>query len=97
MQLTDFTFNEWTTFLILIAQAGITYYRLKKVEQSTERFHDLFVDFAVHKNAFKNHMRQFEKQSVHVENIIERLDKRIAGIEVQTYEVLIKKSQLHKD
>lgn len=90
MQMTDFSINEWLTILVVIAQAGVTYYRLKRVEQSTERFHDLFTEFAVYKNAFNNHMRQFEKQSTHVEKIIERLENKISCVEAQTYKALIK-------
>ena len=97
MDLSQISINEWITIILIIAQGGVTYYRLKKVEQSTERFNELFIEFAVHKNAFKNHVRHFEKQSAHVENIIEKLDSRIAGIESHAYEALIKSAHQRRD
>jgi hypothetical protein len=97
MEITDISINQWITMILIIAQGGIVYYRLKKVEQSTERFNDLFIEFAVHKNTFKNHLRHFEKQSIRVENVIEKLDNRISGIEAQAYESFVKNKRKSKD
>ena len=97
MNIENISINEWITMILVIAQGGIVYYRLKKVEQSTERFNDLFIEFAVHKNAFQNHIRHFEKQSIRVENVIEKLDSRISGIETQAYKSFIKNTGSSKE
>lgn len=93
MEFYNLSLNDIVTIIIIIAQGGIMYYRLKKVEQSTDRFNDLFIEFAVHKNAFQNHIHHFEKQSSRAEKIIDKLDKRIANIESHAYEVWIKSVQ----
>lgn len=90
MELPHFDLNEWITIILIITQAGVVYYRLKKVEQSTERFNDLLVEFAVYKNDLENHKLEFEKHTVRIENVIDKIDSRISGIESHAYEALIK-------
>lgn len=79
------SFDEWITIILIIAQAGVLYYRLKKVEQKTEEFNSLFVEFAVHKNSFKHLKYEFEKQSLRIEKIIQRLDDRLLSIETHAF------------
>ncbi len=81
MDFHQFSLDDWVTVILIIAQAGIIYYRLKKVEQQTEEFNSLFIEFAVHKNSFKHLKHEFEKQSLRIETIIQRLDNRLLGIE----------------
>ncbi len=90
MELPYFDLNEWITIILIIAQAGIVYYRLKRVEQKTENFNQLFIEFAVHRNDLENHKQEFEKHTVRIENVIDKIDSRISGIESHAYEALIK-------
>ncbi len=90
MTFNDLSYNDWMTLIVLIAQAGILYYRLKKVEQRTEYFHDLVIEFAVTKNSLELHRQEFEKQSARIDTIIQKLDDRVAGIESHAFEALIK-------
>lgn len=94
MNFNQFSLDDWVTVILIIAQAGVVYYRLKKVEQKTEEFNKLLVDFAVHKNSFKHLKHEFEKQSMRIENIIQRLDDRLLGIEAYACETLMKKYRL---
>lgn len=97
MEFTYLSFNDWITVFVLIAQAGIVYYRLKKVEQRTEKLNDLIIDFAVQKNSLENHRNEFEKQSVRIESIIQKLDDRVSGIESHAYEAILKQSRIQRD
>lgn len=92
MDFSIFNLNEWITVIVIIAQAGIVYYRLKKVEQSTERFNELFIEFAVHKTELEHHKQEFAKHTARIENVIDKIDSRISGIESHAYEALIKNS-----
>lgn len=97
MEFSDLNLNNVITIIVLIAQAGIVYYRLKKVEQTTERFNELFVEFAVHKNSLKHHRQEFEKQSLRIENVIQKLDERLSGIEAHAYEAIMKNTRRGRD
>lgn len=97
MDLSHFSVNDLITIIVLIAQAGIVYYRLKKVEQSAEKLNELFIAFAVHENKFQNHVHNFEKNSIRVDNNIERLDNRLSGVENQAYAALIKSRKQKQD
>ena len=97
MELESLSFNNLITIIVIIAQAGIVYYRLKKVEQSAEKLNELFIAFAVHENKFQNHLQHFEKNSMRVDNNIERLDNRISGVENQAYAALIKSRKQKQD
>lgn len=90
MDFSQFTLNDIVTMTVIIAQAGVVYYRLKKVEQKTEQFNDLLIEFAVHKNSLKHYSEQHDKQSIRIENIVQKLHDRISGIEIKTFEVLKK-------
>lgn len=90
MLLTEFSLNDVITITVIIAQAGIVYYRLKKVEQMTDRFNDIIIEFAVYKNSLEHHRHEFEKQSSRFETILNKMDKRISGIETHAYQALIK-------
>lgn len=90
MELPHFNLNEWITIIVIIAQAGIVYYRLKRVEQSTERFNELFIEFAVHKTELEHHKQEFEKHTTRIENVIDKIDNRLSGMESHAYEALIK-------
>lgn len=94
MNFNQFSLDDWVTVILIIAQAGVVYYRLKKVEQKTDQFNSLLIEFAVHKNSFKNLKYEFEKQSLRIENIIQRLDDRLLGIEAYAYEAVIKKYRI---
>lgn len=85
MNFTQFSLDDWVTFTLIIAQAGVVYYRLKKVEQKTEEFNSLLIEFAVHKNSFKHLKYEFEKQSMRIESIIQRLDNRLLRIETYAF------------
>jgi division protein CdvB (Snf7/Vps24/ESCRT-III family) len=93
MELSQFSLNDLITITIIIAQAGIVYYRLKKVEQKTEQFNSLLIEFAVHKTSLKHHKYEFDKQTSRIENVIQRLDDRLSGIEIHAYEALLKNSR----
>lgn len=97
MNFLEISLDDWLTIVLIIAQAGIVYYRLKRVEEKAERFNDLIVEFAVHKNSLEHHRNEFEKQSVRVERIIQKLDDRVSGIESHAYEALMKNSQARRD
>lgn len=97
MDLSDYSLNEWITIVVLIAQAGIVYYRLKKMEQRTERFNDLVIEFAVYKNSFEHHRQEFDKHSNRIETIVQKLDDRVAGIEAHAYEALAKNRTLRRE
>ena len=88
MEVSQFSLNDWITIIVIIAQAGIVYYRLKKVEQMTEQFHDLLIEFAVHKNSLKHYREQYDKQSMRIENIVQKLHDRVSHIEVKAIEAL---------
>ena len=88
MNLSEFSLNDWITIIIIVAQAGIVYYRLKKVEQITEQFNDLLIEFAVHKNSLHHYREQYDKQSMRIENIVQKLHDRISNIEVKAIEAL---------
>ncbi len=93
MNYTDFSINDFITIAVLIAQAGILYYRLKKVEQKTDQFNDLIIEFAIQKTTFKHHKIETDRQVVRIENVLQRLDDRLSGIETHAYEALIKNAQ----
>ena len=97
MDLTEFSLNDLITITVIIAQAGIVYYRLKKVEQKTDQFNELVIKLAVYKNSLENYRNEFEKQSIRIENIIQKLDDRVSGIESHAYEALIKSSRMRRD
>ena len=97
MTFNSISLNEWITIILLIAQAGVIYYRLKKVEQTTDRFNEIFIEFAVHKNSLQNHINDFEKHAVRVETVIDKLDTRISGIESHAYEALMKDIKRRRD
>lgn len=90
MNLLDFSLNDWITIILIIAQAGIVYYRLKKVEEQTEVINNLVVEFAVYKTSLKHHHDEFEKQSIRIDRIVQRLDDRVKNIETHAYQTLIK-------
>lgn len=90
MNILDFTFNDGITIFLIIAQAGILYYRLKKVEEQTAVINDLVVEFAVHKTSLKYHRNEFEKQSIRIDKITQRLDDRISHVESCAYHGLLK-------
>lgn len=96
MDLSQFSINDFITITVLIAQAGIVYYRLKRVEEKAEKFNDLVIKFAVHKNSLDHHRSEFEKQSIRIERIIQKLDERVSGIESHAYEALIKNNVITK-
>lgn len=89
MTLFDFSLDDGITIFLIIAQAGILYYRLKKVEEQTAIINDLIVEFAVHKTSLKHHRNEFEKQSIRIDKIIQRLDDRILNIESHAYQALV--------
>ena len=88
MEVSQFSINDWITVIVIIAQAGVVYYRLKKIEQKTEEFNDLLVEFAVHKNSLKHYREQHDKQSNRIENIVQKLHDRISNIEIKAIEAL---------
>ena len=94
MNLIELSLNDWFTVIVIIAQAGIVYDRLKKVEQKTERFDDLVVELAVCKNSLENHRNEFEKQSVRIEKAVQKLDDRLLGIETRA---LLKQARLTRE
>lgn len=97
MDFTALSLNDLITITVIIAQAGVVYYRLKKVEQRAEHFNDLIIEFAVHKNLLKYHRNEFEKQSARIERIIQRLEDRLLSIESRAYKTFIKNSRVPHD
>lgn len=85
MNFSDFVFQDWLTIVVIIAQAGVIYYRLKKVEEATEKIADLITEMAVMKNSLKNHQKDFEKFSHRTDILIQKLDDRVSGIEVHAF------------
>jgi hypothetical protein len=81
--------TDWVTIVIIIAQAGVMYYRLKKVEQRTDLFNELMIEFAVHKKTLELHREESEKQSSRTEIILQRLDTRLSSIETQALRTLM--------
>ena len=90
MTLADFSIQDWITIILLIAQAGIVYYRLKKVEQVAEKFTDVTIAFAVLKNSFETHQKEFEKFAVKTDQSIQHIDQRMHSIELRTHKILPK-------
>ncbi len=88
MNLSEFSLNDWITIIVIIAQGGIVYYRLKKVEQMAEQFNNLLIEFAVHKNSLKHYREQYDKQSNRIEDIVQKLHDRVSHIEVKAIEAL---------
>jgi hypothetical protein len=97
MEFFEFSLNDWLTLGLIIAQAGIVYYRLTKVEEKAERFNELIIEFAVQKNSLKHHRDDYEKQSFRIERIIQKLEDRVAGIETQAIETLLERSRALSD
>lgn len=93
MNILEFQLNDWITICVLIAQAGVMYYRLKKVEQRTDCFNSLVIEFAVYKNALENYRQNFEKQSSRTEVILQRLDSRLSSIETHALKTLIQQNK----
>jgi len=89
MNVSDIAFNDLITISIIIAQAGILYYRLKKVEARAEKFNDLIVEFAVHKNTLEHHRIEAEKNSNRIEVTLEKMEGRLSGIEDHAFEAFI--------
>lgn len=92
MTIFDIALNDWMTIVIIVAQAGILYYRLKRVEQRAEKFNDLIVEFAVHKNSLEHHRIEVEKNNIRIENVLEKMDDRLSGIEAHAFKALVKNS-----
>lgn len=90
MNILDIAFNDLITIVIIIAQAGILYYRLKRVESRAEKFNDLIVEFAVHKNTLEHHRIEAEKNNNRIEVVLEKMDDRLSGIEHSAFKALIK-------
>ncbi len=94
MNIFDIAFNDWITISVIIAQAGVMYYRLKKVEQRTDCLNDLITEFAVYKNSLENYRHDAEKQSSRTEIILQRLDSRLSSIETHALKALIQQNKL---
>jgi len=92
MNIFDIALNDLITITIIIAQAGILYYRLKRVENRAEKFNDLIIEFAVHKNTLEHHRIEAEKNNNRIELILEKMDDRLSGIEAHAFEALMRKS-----
>lgn len=90
MNILDFQLNDWITISVIIAQAGVMYYRLKKVEQRTDCLNNLIIEFAVYKNSLEYHRIEVEKNNTRIESVLEKLDDRLSGIEAHAFEALIK-------
>lgn len=84
-----FSLQDWLTIILLIAQAGIVYHRLKKVEEVTEKFIELTLTFAVLKNTVEHHKKEFESFSRRTERTFQKMDERLSGIESHTLKSLI--------
>ena len=93
MNILDLQLNDLITIAVLIAQAGILVYRMKKVEQRTDCLHDLIVEFAVIKNNVENYKEQTEKQISRTEIILQRLDSRLSSIESHALKTLIQQNK----
>jgi hypothetical protein len=89
MEILNIALTDWVTIVIIIAQAGVMYYRLKKVEQRTDLFNELMIEFAVHKKTLELHREESEKQSSRTEIILQRLDTRLSSIETQALRTLM--------
>lgn len=94
MNILDIAINDWITISIIIAQAGVMYYRLKKVEQRTDCLNELIVEFAVQKNSLDHHRREAEKQSSRTEIILQRLDNRLSSIETHALKTIIQHNKM---
>ena len=92
MNLDQLTFNDWMTLIVIIAQAGIVYYRLKRVERKAEKINKLIVEFAIQKNTFEHHQSDFDKEQKRMEKNLNKLDDRISGIELHAVDLLFKNS-----
>lgn len=95
MNIIDFQLDDWITISLIIAQAGIMYYRLKKVEQRTDCLNNLVIEFAVYKNSLENYRQDTEKQSNRTEIILQRLDSRLSSIETHALKTLIQQNKTH--
>ncbi len=90
MDFTQISLNDLITISIIIAQAGIVYYRLKKVEQKTDILNDLLIELAVHKTSLNHYRDQYEKQSSRIEGLVQKLHDRISSVESKAFEAFVK-------
>lgn len=90
MTMTEISLNDLITICLIIAQAGVVYYRVKKVEQRMEELNNLLVEFAVHKNSLKHYRDQYEKQSTSIEFLVQKLHDRISGLESKAFDIFAK-------
>lgn len=90
MDFTHISLNDLMTISIIVAQAGIVYYRLKKVEQKTEILNDLLIELAVHKTSLGHYHDQYEKHSSRIECLVQKLHDRISMIESKALNAFVK-------
>jgi len=93
MQFFDIALHDWATLCAIIGQAAILFYRMKKVEQRTDCFSDLMIEFAVQKKSLELHREEVEKQSSRTEIILQRLDSRLSLIESHALKNLIQNNK----